>query len=1431
MKRKVGPARVLAVILSATFAFTNVITAAATSGDDAASLSTSEEEVVFETDDQSSSEEETVVADESAQEASSAAEADSEKASSEENEDAPLFEKVDPKEEGLEDPSTALNGEVTELPEEKKDPDEQTRVIIVMEGDAVLDKGFDTENLADNSEAMSLSENIIAEQEETIEKISEEALDGEELDVNYNLSILTNAVSADVAYKDIENIVNVDGVAAVYVAQKYDPQETAEPMTITSGDMVGSYTTWAAGYTGAGTRIAIIDTGIDADHPSFDAGAFDAHLNETAEAAGKSVADYSLLTAEEIAAVLPNLNVAQKNQGVTAEQLYLNEKIPFAFNYVDKDLDVTHDNDNQGDHGTHVSGISTANYYVPNSSSESGYARQDVGVVGIAPDAQLITMKVFGKGGGAYSDDYMAAIEDALLLKADVVNLSLGSSAAGYSSDSEEYVNGIFKKLEGTSTVVSISAGNSGRWTDDSTYGVNLSKDVNQDTVGSPGSYTNALTVASAVNNGMVGNYFATADGKKIFYTDGNDTLAPKFATLDTTGNGTDYPFVLIAGTGVPTDYEGLDVTDKIVFVQRGAITFGEKQMNAEAAGAKAVIIYNNQPGTISMTLQGSTAVIPAVSITLADAQIIAADSEQIADNAFAGTITVSSKIGVKTDTSDGYTMSDFSSYGVPSSLDLKPEITAPGGNIYSTRDGGTYGLMSGTSMAAPSISGQSALVEQYIRENGLADKTGLSVRTLAQTLLMSTAIPLHEDNDPSAPEFSPRSQGAGLANVYNAVSTPSYVLVGDKAGNDGKVKVVLGEDPEKSGNYSFAFDVYNMTDVPQYYVLDSTVMTEQLYEQSGITYFAGSSHVLNPSVSLSASDTALVYDINADGTVNKDDRKALLQVINDSAENQVIDQNQDYFDLNDDGVLNTKDVYLFGKVLNGKSDVANLGLEVVRVTDQTTVNVNINLSDADREYLAGFENGIYVDGFVYVKGNVDLSVPFLAFYGSWMDSSMFEDFDFEESVHNPAYSAQTYTGISKTNFLSVYPLGDYSSENEMYFIPNLVTDDAQYVPDRNAISSQNGTALGSMYYSLIRNASRVIMSITDRNTGEVYYEDTQLENYAAFIYQGQWENYIQYLDLMWKGTDKDGNALEDGVEVDVTLEAVPSYYDNVEDPTTLKGKGLYLTTPIAIDNTEPEIVGAAQNEDGKYNISVYDNRYVSSVLILNRNGDIVSRYAVNQLEKGVDSVVTIDAPEDVFYVEVFDYALNTSVYRFNNTGHADTKFVTEITLDKTEVSVRERSRTQVVATVGPKWLEEGYDGVEWTSSDESVATVNANGVITGVKEGTAVVTATTVATDKDGNHLSAEVKVTVTKRGGWNGTEDPDDESVEDASTDNSSVDETAVDEADEDSSEEIFYDINDEKKDNSADEASVEASAESSDSSADAASEETTEGGENDD
>ena len=1334
MKQKLCPKKALAVILSAAMALSPAITASAETLD--VSPEATPEEILEAFEAAADAESEETEESEGVQ--------DAEKA--EVTEDLPLFEQVDPEEEGLElaDVKEVFEAEVTDVETGEPDPDEQTRVIIVMEGDSVLDAGFDTENLAENDAAMNLSESIVAEQEQQVEKIEEQALDGAELDVNYNLSILTNAVSADVAFGDIESIANVDGVKAVYVAQKYEPQATdAEINTITAGDMVGSYDTWATGYTGAGTRIAIIDTGIDADHPSFDGGAFDAHLQETAADAGKSVADYNLLDESEIAAVLPNLNATQRDGEVSASDLYLSEKIPFAFNYVDKNLDVTHDNDDEGDHGTHVSGIATANTYVPGA---DGYVRQAQGVVGVAPDAQLITMKVFGTNGGAYSDDYMAAIEDALLLKADVVNLSLGSSVAGYSSDSEAYVNDIFKKLEGTSTVVSISAGNSGRFGDDTTVGANLRWDVNMDTVGSPGSYYNAFTVASAVNSGFTGNFFATSDGKNIFYTDGNDTLAPKFSTLDVSadGSGTEYPFVFLAAKGEPADYEGVDVTDKIVFVQRGAITFGEKQMNAEAAGAKAIVIYNNTSGTISMTLQGSTAVIPAVSITLDEGAGIAKSAEQISEKVYTGTITVVATPSTNYEAAGGYTMSDFSSVGVPETLDLKPEITAPGGNIYSTRDGGSYGNMSGTSMSAPSIAGQTALLEQYIKENGLADQEGLSIRTLAQALMMSTATPLNTDNDSSEPEYSPRAQGAGLANVHDAVTSPAYVLVGDKDGNDGKAKVVLGDDPSRSGSYSFSFDVYNLTDEPQYYALDSSVLTEELIQNY---FIVAQSHKLQPEVTLTADDTALVYDLNFDGKVDKKDRKVLLQVVNGTKELNLVSQNEDYFDFNKDGIVDTKDVYTFGKQLKSKDSVVDLGSRVMQVKDSTKVSVSINLSAADREYLEQFENGMYVDGFVYVNGPVNLSVPFLAFYGSWMDASMYEDFDYLEYKHNPDYEGFTYSGMPYTNFLTIFPYGDLDEENEYFYVPNMYEKDEKYIPDRNAISSdaeENGTVLGSQYYSLIRNASRVIATITDRNTGEEYFRTEELENYAEFSYNGEMQNYIQWQDLLWAGTDKEGNPLEDGTEVDITLEAVPSYYDDVEDPSTLDGAGLYLSTPMAIDNKAPELVGGQKNEDGTYTIVINDNRYTAAAIIYDRDGYRVGKYAANQEEKGADIALTVEAPADVFYVDLVDYALNESVWRVNFTGHEDTEYVTSLTVEQEEMELNVGDIVQFEAKVGPEWLAEGFDGVTWSSDNMNVVYCLKSGMAMAYSAGEATVTVTTDATTEEGEQLTAQIKVTV---------------------------------------------------------------------------------------
>jgi lactocepin len=183
-----------------------------------------------------------------------------------------------------------------------------------------------------------------------------------------------------------------------------------------------------------------------------------------------------------------------------------------------------------------------------------------------------------------------------------------------------------------------------------------------------------------------------------------------------------------------------------------------------------------------------------------------------------------------------------------------------------------------------------------------------------------------------------------------------------------------------------------------------------------------------------------------------------------------------------------------------------------------------------------------------------------------------------------------------------------------------------------------------------MRNAGRVILTVTDRNTGEVYLEKTDNEGYASFFAQGAWQNRMQVAEMMWAGTDASGNPLPDGTQVDITLQAIPTYYNSVEDPKTLKAEGMYLSTPMTIDNEAPALAGMSKTEDGKITLSLNDNRYTAAVLVISADKKtLLGKYAVNQTTAGEDWDVTIDAPEGTFYVEVLDYAMNSSIYRLSN--------------------------------------------------------------------------------------------------------------------------------------------------------------------------------------
>lgn len=269
---------------------------------------------------------------------------------------------------------------------------------------------------------------------------------------------------------------------------RYEPQvvsvDSADPNMATSSSMIGSDIAHAAGYTGCWYSNRYHQHRHGHRSPmSFDKDAFQHAIDEDIQA-GKTV---SLMTVKDIEDVLGQLNITKRGKTIEAKDLYINAKLPFGYNYVDGDTDVTHDNDSQSEHGSHVAGIAAANRYIANGDGTFSDALDVAHMQGVAPDAQIITTKVFGKNGGAYDADYMAAIEDAILLGCDSINLSLGSSMAGMGLNST--YQELLDQLTESDSVVSISAGNAGYWAENSWSGSNLlySDDVNFHTGGSPG--------------------------------------------------------------------------------------------------------------------------------------------------------------------------------------------------------------------------------------------------------------------------------------------------------------------------------------------------------------------------------------------------------------------------------------------------------------------------------------------------------------------------------------------------------------------------------------------------------------------------------------------------------------------------------------------------------------------------------------------------------------------------------------------------------------------------------------------------------------------------------------------------------------------------------------------------------------------------------
>lgn len=1189
------------------------------------------------------------------------------------------------------DPSVIDTGTAV-LPEAEQDAeqdvpaaDEEVHVIILFEQKSLAKKGFSTKDLLENEKAASYSSSLKKQQLSLVDRIEREALGGEELEIRYQFTVAVNGVATVVPYGRIEQILAVDGVADVYLEERYELDETVQPDTATAGEMVGSYSAWADGYTGAGSRIAIIDTGLDLSHPSFSEGGYYYSLGISAASFGKKISDYNLLTKEEIKKALPNLSISADKNPPKADDLYRNAKVPFAYNYVDDGLDVSHDaeGDSNGDHGTHVAGIAAANRYVPHYDADGDlyYDKQELGVTGVAPDAQLVVMKVFGVGGGAYSSDYMAAIEDAIWLNCDSVNLSLGSGSAGrsYGSKSDQQILDSFRN---TDTVVTVSAGNNGAWGENVLTGTGMTytTDVRMHTGGSPGSYTNSFTIASVTNTSMSG-VMGKFNGVAAIPGDTGETYGAKnFSTLDTSEDqsGTTYDYVFLGDPvkgegiyGLPENYAGVDVKGKVVLISRGNSSFADKANAAIQAGAAAAVIYNNAPGSINMNLTGYNFPNPAVMIEQSKAkEILAASTQDETTGLWGGKMTVSAKAETLHGVADGYKPSSFSSWGTTENLDLKPELMTPGGNIYSTLNHSSYGMMSGTSMAAPSAAGGAAIMAQYIKEHKLSKQEGLTVRALAMALMMSTSEPLTDPD--TGVTYSPRQQGSGLMQLQEAVTSPAYLLVGEKEGNDGKVKLTFGDDAERTGVYTGSFSVQNLSDSPLHYALSGKVTTMAVEEIEGGDYMSDSAYALDANVTFSADGKSVyVYDLNGDDKVDEQDALVLLKAANGTHDALDAETVQKY-DLDADGTITTADAQLYLAAVKGDKSVVDVYAVTYEVPANGSMNVSftVRLTDGDKAWLNGhYPNGSYIEGFLYADScdgdGRQLSVPMLGFYGSWAEPSMYD-----KSVYLEDMCTEGATGYvaQRTNFLVQRMAGSTSG---YYFGGNLYAEDDEAIADRASFANESGNTIYAAVPTMIRNASDLKVTIRNAETGEVYttvdYGTATGAYYSAS--SAAWSATGTQVNLSWRGTAADNKTLlPEGTPIEVVTRAVPEYYWDRETETVIGGEenlpeSAFWTTRFVLDNTAPQandIVLHSSAATGKRSLSVtvQDNRYVAAVLLLSRNGkQILARQAVNQTEPGTET--TLEFPLDGIYtndllVAVYDYACNVTAYQTSFGGNVE---------------------------------------------------------------------------------------------------------------------------------------------------------------------------------
>lgn len=513
---------------------------------------------------------------------------------------------------------------------------------------------------------------VKSQQAEVIQEMQQENI---AFTQGYTYDTVLNGFAASVRADDIEKLVDIKGVTLiepdVIVHASEDAASTnseaqqgqATPYMNTSNSFLGIEKLWQEGYEGQGIKVAVLDTGIDADHPEF-AGIYKGGKNFIPHTGN----DYARPRADDDASETTPLDR------------------PTHRPEFDSDGDSFYTS-----HGTHVAGTIAA------------IGANDYGIKGIAPKIDLYMYRVLGAYGSGATSGIIKAIETAVIEEMDVINLSLGGGPNSETDGASFAINNAM--LAGTISV--IATGNSG---------------PNRGTIGTPstsrlgiavGNTTNPETMHHAEVKIVVGDYK---------YNEQLELMATTFNQDVAVQLGDQYEIVAIPGVGNRSDFQGIDVVGKIALIERGSIAFVDKIANAKEQGAVGAIIHNSASGTNSPNPAGVFLGDSFDFIPTFDMSKTAGDTIRAALATDEGAV-IFDNFGSVTTTGDE--VNDSSSRGPTTpNFDIKPDVTAPGTNIMSTipmykKDfpdatyDEAYARKTGTSMATPHIAGIVALIKQ----------------------------------------------------------------------------------------------------------------------------------------------------------------------------------------------------------------------------------------------------------------------------------------------------------------------------------------------------------------------------------------------------------------------------------------------------------------------------------------------------------------------------------------------------------------------------------------------------------------------------------------------------------------------------------------------------------------------------------------------